>query len=89
MEAMTLDVYDIAILAKLSEDSGYTTGALAKAMGSHVQMNRRRYSQAIRGRILEMKDAGFVAYLDAEKPVAWVRTAKGTAALEARGKVKP
>lgn len=78
-----LDDRDYALLKALSEDGGFTTGHVAERAGINFGgLNRRMRSGAVRSWLMNLKRAGLVDFLDGEKPVCWIRTAAGTAALE-------
>lgn len=72
-----------ALLVVLAEDGGFTTSSVAKLTSEHVLAGweARSRSQVIRHDLAHMHCRGLVAKLDAAKPVCWVRTARGTAAL--------
>jgi hypothetical protein len=69
---------DRRLLSCLSEGGGWTAGQIARHMGyAHV----RSQSQIIRRDLLRMEALGWVARLDDKTPTAWVRTQKGTEAI--------
>lgn len=77
---------DRAILACLSETGGFLTARVATLMrergiglGTH---SPRIQSAHIRQDLLRLKRAGLVTEMDGDKPVCWIRTKAGTAALE-------
>jgi hypothetical protein len=70
---------DYLILDKLAEDGGFTTRHVARNAWTSCD---RRGSAECRQALLYLQREGYVAPLDDQKPVAWVRTTKGTEALE-------
>jgi hypothetical protein len=80
-----LNPRDYAILEVLSEDGGFLTSWVSKAIPiSYCDDNARMRSAAVRSWLLRLKDQGLVDYLDNQKPVCWKRTKLGTKALENR-----
>lgn len=70
---------DYNILDKLAEDGGFTTHHVARHAWTSCD---RRGSAECRQALLYLQKEGYVAPMDDQKPVAWKRTPKGTAALE-------
>lgn len=71
------------LLAVLTEQGGFTTGRVSKAAKiSYCSDNARARSGAVRAALDNLKVMGLVDFLDDQKPVCWVRTPAGTAALE-------
>lgn len=68
------------ILEFLSEDGGFTTGRVAENFTGYGD-NKRQRSGAVRSWLNILQKRGLVAPMDDLKPVAWVRTPAGTAAL--------
>ena len=77
-----IDVTLRKILNCLAEDVGFTTHLVVKKIG---KIPSRRQSAAVRSRLNELYRDGYIAHLDDQKPVAWKRTAKGTALLAEMG----
>ena len=71
------------ILSSVDEDTGWTTGQVAKRSKAFEALGGRIASAWVRNDLLEMKAAGLVQEMDGQKPVCWVRTRAGTEALEA------
>lgn len=73
---------DYQILESIGAGSGgYTTNAVRVRSGVYSNLNQRIRAQWIRGRLLNLKDGGFVTFLDDQKPVCWQLTEKGVEAL--------
>lgn len=72
------------ILTVLDERGGAKTGLVAKRVPrSALNTNDpRRHTTTVRWFLLGLFGRGLVAHLDDQKPVCWVRTAAGTAAIE-------
>jgi hypothetical protein len=69
---------DRRLLSCLSETGGWTAGQIARHMG---YTRVRSHAQIIRRDLLHMEALGWVGRLDDKPPTAWVRTKKGTEAI--------
>lgn len=69
---------DYNILDKLAEDGGFTTRHVARR--AWVSCDRRGSAEC-RQSLLYLQREGYVGPMDDQKPIAWVRTPKGTEAL--------
>lgn len=78
-----LSRYDRWILELLSEDGGFVTGHIARNVPMFGS-NGHQQSGTVRSWLIDLKKRGLVRFLDDQKPVCWVRTAAGTAALFAQ-----
>lgn len=79
---MTLTKNEYALLQAIDAHGGYTTADVSSRCGiRYAQDNRRLRSAAMRSWLMALKRQGFVRYLDDQKPVCWVRTEAGTAAI--------
>ena len=67
--------YHQKILAVLDTRGGFTTGDVAARVAPMFGHNRRTHSGAVRQWLLELKSAGLVCELDAQKPVCWIKSA--------------
>lgn len=72
------------LLEALDEDGGFTTGDVTKRSQLSFGCNAHQRSGAARSFLMLMMRDGYVRQMDDLKPVCWVRTPKGTAALKAR-----
>lgn len=72
-----IDATERQILQALSEREGWGIREMPRDFGP-----RAHWSQWATSRLRRLEKAGLVARMDAEKPIAWVRTAAGTAAVE-------
>lgn len=71
------------LLKVLDEDAGLLTGEVShRAQVTYCSFNKRQRSGAVRSWLVNMMKDGLVEFLDDKKPVAWKRTAAGTAALK-------
>lgn len=75
-----LSRHEREIIERLSEDSGFVTGDVAKGV-TMFGHNARTHSGAVRSWLVGLKARGLVDHLDSQKPVCWKRTPAGTAAL--------
>lgn len=75
---------EIAILRALDESGGFTIRDISRntSQWRYCNFNMHARSGAIKSELIDMSKRGLVARLDDLKPVAWVRTAAGTKALE-------
>jgi hypothetical protein len=73
---------EIAILTALSEDGGRQTGQITQRSGAFLRLGKRIASAWVRNQLLYLEKQGFVARLDEEKPVCWIRTGAGTKMLK-------
>lgn len=73
--------HDLKILSALAEDGGFTALAVADRadLGSG---NGRMRSGAMRSWLSLLEARGLVAKMDDLKPICWIRTPAGTAALQ-------
>jgi hypothetical protein len=73
------------ILLALDEDGGRKTGYVAREIDAWrwTITGGRSFSLEIGSQLKALMDRGLVAHLDAQKPVCWLRTPAGTAAMEA------
>lgn len=79
---MKLTPFQRALLAVLDETGGFTTGrASERADHPYCRDNARQRSAAARYDFAEMMTEGLVRPIDDLKPIVWVRTKAGTAAL--------
>jgi hypothetical protein len=69
------------VLRVLDEEAGLLTGEAARRAKFNYGSNQRQRSGAVRSWLDAMKRDGLVRFLDDKKPVCWVRTPDGTAAL--------
>lgn len=82
---MSLNRFERGVLLVLSEQGAYTTGKVADGVGDRVGFfgsNRRQHSACIRQVLLNLRIDGLVTTGDDKKPVVWLRTPKGTEALQ-------
>lgn len=77
---------DFTILGKLDTQGGCTTRRVSEMPNFNYISNARQRTAAIRSRLVWLKKQGLVTFLDDLKPVCWVRTETGTAALLAAGR---
>lgn len=78
IEMTKLDHADHRLLVSLTEAGGWTAGEIARHMG---YSNVRSAAQILRRDLVRMEALGWVAKLDSNMPVAWVRTLAGTEVL--------
>lgn len=77
--------WQIKLLRALAEVGGVTTGRLSElAWGARFigRKGKRIQSAWARGDLLRLEGMGFVRRMDDLKPVCWIRTVAGTAAIE-------
>lgn len=75
--------HDRKILKALADDSGCTTLTVAARAGiTYGRGNGRMMSGAMRSWLTLLERRGLVAKMDDQKPICWIRTAAGTAALQ-------
>jgi hypothetical protein len=74
------------ILLALDGDGGRKTGTVARDVDAlkWAGFAGRSFSLEIGSQLKALMDRGFVSHLDAQKPVCWLRTPAGTAALAAQ-----
>jgi hypothetical protein len=73
--------HDFKILSALAEDGGFTALAIADRSGVGDGNGRMR-SGAMRSWLALLEARGLVAKMDDQKPICWIRTPAGTAALQ-------
>lgn len=78
--AAHLDAAERDILLALSEREGTGVRDMPDFLPPKFGP-RAHWSQWASSRLRRLEKAGLVARMDAEKPIAWVRTAAGTAAV--------
>lgn len=75
-----IDTIERDILLALSETEGWRI----REMSEHLPQDfgpRAHWSQWASSRLRRLEKAGLTARLDGERPIAWVRTPAGTAAV--------
>lgn len=77
-----LDAVERDILLALSESAGWGIREMRECCPPTCGP-RAHWSQWASSRLRRLEKAGLVARMDGEKPIAWVRTAAGTAAVTA------
>lgn len=75
-----LDATERDILLALSEREGWGIRQISECLPSDFGP-RAHWSQWASSRLRRLEKAGLVARMNGEKPIAWVRTAAGTAAV--------
>lgn len=75
-----IDSTERQILQALSEREGWGILGMRECFPRDFGP-RAHWSQWASSRLRQLEKAGLVARMDAEKPIAWVRTAAGTAAV--------
>jgi hypothetical protein len=76
-----LDNIDRKILEVLAEDGGFVALAVARRANLMSGCNGRQQSGAAQSWLKSLEGRGFVAKMDDLKPICWIRTPAGTAAM--------
>lgn len=78
---MSLERHELMVLKALDEDGGFLTGEVAARLSLVGYDNGHQRGAAVRSWLIGLRSRGLVAELDDKKPVCWIRTSAGTAAL--------
>lgn len=77
-----LSRYDFEVLETLAEDGGFCVLDIsARLKNGFLSDNKRKRSAMLADQLSRLEKDGWVKRLDGKKPIAWLRTAAGTAAL--------
>lgn len=74
-------IHDFKILSALAEDGGFTALAISDRSGVGDGSGRMR-SGAMRSWLTLLEARGLAARMDDQRPICWIRTPAGTAALQ-------
>lgn len=69
--------YDKKILAVLGFEQGLASGDIADQVRPVFGSNRRQHCAAVLSWLKRMEKEGWVARMDQEKPIAWVKVEQG------------